>query len=96
MREKTIFPSQFNLIWVVQSSIKKYFRSLLTQITCISIAVSSHRGAARDRHGRGAGCGGRGLIRRENVMAGQALGLVSDQTARGRMMWLADGEVVWS
>jgi hypothetical protein len=47
------------VIWVVQSSIKKYFHSLLTQITCLSIAVPSHRGAARDRHGRGAGCGGR-------------------------------------
>jgi len=27
----------------------------------MSLAVPSHRGAARDRHGRGAGCGGRGL-----------------------------------
>ena len=26
----------------------------------ISLAVSPHRGAARDRHGRGVGCGGRG------------------------------------
>jgi len=32
----------------------------LTQISRISPAVPSHRGAARDRHGRGAGCGGRG------------------------------------
>ena len=48
------------LIWgVVQSPIKKYFRSFLTQITCISLAVPSHRGAARDRHERGAGCDGR-------------------------------------
>jgi len=27
--------------------------------------VSSHRGAYRDRHERGAGCGGRGSVRRE-------------------------------
>jgi hypothetical protein len=30
-----------------------------TQISNISLAVLSHRGAARDRHGRGTGCGGR-------------------------------------
>src|ERR1700689_4580855 len=51
--------STVKAIWVVQSSIKKYFHSLLTQITCLSPAVPSHRGAVRDRHGRGAGCGGR-------------------------------------
>jgi hypothetical protein len=43
----------------VQPPLQKYFRFLLTQITCLSPAVLSHRGAARDRHGRGAGCGGR-------------------------------------
>ena len=31
----------------------------LTQISHITPAVPSHRGAARDRHERGAGCGGR-------------------------------------
>src|ERR1700722_13432395 len=45
----------------VQPLLQKYFRSLLKQITCLSPAVLSHRGAARDRHGRGAGCGGRKL-----------------------------------
>jgi hypothetical protein len=45
----------------VQPPLQKYFRSLLTQITCLFPAVLSHRGAARDRHGRGAGCGGRKL-----------------------------------
>jgi hypothetical protein len=49
--------------------------SLFPQITCLFPAVSSHRGAARDRHGRGAGCGGRGLIRRGYVIAGQAKSL---------------------
>ena len=27
------------MIWAVQSPLQKYFRSLLTQITCISLAV---------------------------------------------------------
>src|SRR5437667_12779880 len=34
-------------------------------------AVLSHRGAARDRHGRGAGCGGRESVRRCQGMAGR-------------------------
>src|SRR5207249_5064536 len=33
--------------------------------------VPSLRGAARDRHGRGAGCGGRGSVRRCQGMAGR-------------------------
>jgi hypothetical protein len=49
----------------VQPSSQKFFRSLLTQITCICFAVPSHRGAVRDRHGRGAGCGGRGMSKDE-------------------------------
>jgi hypothetical protein len=53
-----------NLICPVQSCLKKYFCSGLTQITSISLAVSSPRGAYRDRHGRGAGCGGRGSAKR--------------------------------
>src|ERR1700682_2163616 len=44
----------------VQPLLQKYFCSPLTQITSISPAVSSPTGAYRDRHGRGAGCGGRG------------------------------------
>jgi hypothetical protein len=48
----------------VQSCLQKYFRSRLTQITSISLAVSSPRGAYRDRHGRGMGCGGRGSVGR--------------------------------
>ena len=49
----------FKLICPVQSHFKKYSASPLTQITSISPAVLSPRGAARDRHGRGTGCGGR-------------------------------------
>ena len=59
LRENAILLKRIKLIWAVQSPLQKYFRFLLTQITCLSPAVLSHRGAARDRHGRGAGCGGR-------------------------------------
>jgi hypothetical protein len=45
----------------VQSPLKKYPDSIPTQITSITFAVSSHRRGDRDRHGRGAGCGGREL-----------------------------------
>ena len=36
------------------------------------------RGAARDRHGRGTGRGGRGSIKRAIVVVGRSFGLVSD------------------
>jgi hypothetical protein len=48
----------------VQPCCQKYFRFRLAQIKSISPAVSSHTGAYRDRHGRGAGCGGRGSVGR--------------------------------
>jgi hypothetical protein len=48
----------------VQSCLQKYFHSRLTQIKSISLAVPSPRGAHRDRHGRGMGCGGRGSVGR--------------------------------
>jgi hypothetical protein len=44
----------------VQPHFLKYSHSRFTQIKSISSAVPPHRGAYRDRHGRGAGCGGRG------------------------------------
>ena len=37
---------------VVQSHLQKYLPSGSTQIKSISIAIPSHRGAFRDRHGR--------------------------------------------
>jgi hypothetical protein len=43
---------------------QKYFASPVGQITDLTPRVSSHRGAYRDRHGRGMGCGGRGSVRR--------------------------------
>src|SRR5437868_14364391 len=55
----------------VQPLLQKYFASRLTQITSRSLTVPSHRGAARDRHGRGAGCGGRDGVRRAMAVAGR-------------------------
>jgi hypothetical protein len=43
----------------VQPFREKYSAFAVGQIISTSSPVSSHRGAARDRHGRGAGCGGR-------------------------------------
>ena len=59
LRVKSNFSSRINVIWVVQSRLKKYSDFPKAQITSIFAAVPPHRGAYRDRHGRGAGCGGR-------------------------------------
>jgi hypothetical protein len=42
LRQNAVLLKRINVIWVVQSSIKKYSRSLLTQITCISLAIPAH------------------------------------------------------
>ena len=58
-REK--FSFGFNLIWVVQSPLQKYSRSLLTQITCISLAIPAHtEGRFAIVTNVGSGCDGRG------------------------------------
>jgi hypothetical protein len=47
------FPNSFNVIWVVQMGLEKYFRFLSGQITGLFRAIPcSMRGAFRDRHGR--------------------------------------------
>jgi hypothetical protein len=56
--------NRISLMLAVQSCLQKDFRSRSTQIRTISLAVSSQGGAYRDRHGRGAGCGGRGSVGR--------------------------------
>src|SRR6266403_2662322 len=56
--------------WFVQPLLQKYFCSRLTQISSLSRAVLSHRGACA-RHERGAGCGGRGSVGRCQGMAGR-------------------------
>ena len=48
---------------------QKYSASLFTQITCVSLPSRPTRGAARDRHGRGTGCGGRGRCQKTNDIA---------------------------
>ena len=56
----------------VQPPLQKYSDFPKTQITCITFPVLSHRGAARDRHGRGTGCGGRRRrLRRERLTCGR-------------------------
>src|ERR1700690_4464192 len=56
LRDQRNLLNRINLIWVVQSSSQKYSGSLLTQITCISLAIPAHtQGAFRDRHGRRVG-----------------------------------------
>ena len=42
MRENAVLLKRINVIWVVQSHSQKYSRSLLTQITCISLAIPAH------------------------------------------------------
>ena len=42
LRGEGKFSFAFNLIWPVQSSLQKYFGSLLTQITCLSFAIPAH------------------------------------------------------
>jgi hypothetical protein len=64
MRPQVDLLRLIKLIWVVQSCLQKYFAFPSPQIISRTFPVSSHRGAARDRHGRGAGCGGRGSVLR--------------------------------
>jgi hypothetical protein len=53
-RGNVVLLKRINVIWAVQSPLQKFFRSLLTQITCISLAVSSHwRGGSRSSRTRG-------------------------------------------
>jgi hypothetical protein len=89
-------PDGLVLTRAVQSPLQKYFHFLLTQITSRTLAVLPHRGAYRDRHGRGAGCGGRESSgarwdggagwrkAREQFPGAQTNGA------------LADGKIVWS
>jgi hypothetical protein len=70
-RLKKKFPFRFNLICPVQSHFQKYSPSRLPQIKSISATVPPHRGAYRDRHGRGAGCGGRGSAQTYELARGR-------------------------
>ena len=72
----------------VESRLKKYFRFRPPQITSRTFRIPPHRGAYRDRHGRGVGCGGRGSVLRAMGLQGGVFESVSDQRARGREMLL--------
>jgi hypothetical protein len=78
----------------VQPLREKYSASFFTQITCLIPAIPPERGAFRDRHERGLGCGGRDSVGREEVVAGRVSR--ERQPARRRTAQVADGEIVWS
>jgi len=52
LRAETNLSNRIKAIWVVQSCLKKYFPSRLTQITSISFASRPFGGAFRHRHER--------------------------------------------
>ena len=63
LRVKFNLRSDFNVIWVVQSPRQKYFAGPVGQISATSSPRPfPARGAYRDRHERGMGCGGRGSV----------------------------------
>jgi len=60
----------------VESPLQKYFCFRPPQIKSTTLASHPTRGAYRDRHGRGAGCGGRGsVLRATGSQGGLAKGL---------------------
>src|ERR1700730_5666529 len=70
-RQKRKSLRRIKLICPVQPHLQKYFPSRLPQINSTTPHVSPHRGAYRDRHGRGVGFGGRGSARAHDVIAGR-------------------------
>src|SRR6267154_4957194 len=70
----------------VESPLQKYFTSPVGQIISTNSRCLTHRGAYRDRHGRGMGCGGRGSVLRAKGLQGGFFESVSDQRAGGREM----------
>ena len=78
------------------ASSEKIFCFSEIQIRVIFAPVPSHRGASRDRHGRGAGCGGRGcadnercLMRTEKSCGPDTPTLVSSSAMKERGMTVA-------
>jgi hypothetical protein len=59
LRAKTNFPSAFNVIWLVQRPRKNIPLYNSENQKYIHRHPVPLRGAFRERHGRGAGCGGR-------------------------------------
>ena len=80
----------------VQPLLQKYFVSGLTQISSLIRAVPSRQeGRIARRHERGAGCGGRGSVRRCQGMAGRVDKARELTNGTRTNDALADGEVVW-
>jgi hypothetical protein len=80
----------------VQPRLQKYSASHSGRNSFITRAVPPERGAYRDRHERGAGCGGRGGVGRAWRSQGGFFEPVSDAAARRTNDASAYGEVVWS
>src|ERR1700680_3245774 len=62
----------------VQPSLQKFSAFPVGQIISTSSPVSSHRGAARDRHRRGAGRGGRDSVGAQSWWEGGPIGIVGN------------------
>src|SRR6266581_3450392 len=63
----------------VQCLLQKYIRFHRPQITSRTFRIPPTQGAYRDRHGRGAGCGGRGSVLRAKWLQGGFYESVSGQ-----------------
>ena len=95
LRTQTNFVSRNKLICPVQSLAQKYPASRSTRNTFKSAPSRPDRGAFRDRHERGTGCGGRGGVGAQFVIAGRGPTRERSQARRTNDAG-ADGEVVWS
>jgi len=76
LRERSKFVCPLKLIWGVQSLAQKYSSFVFTEIDVHSARSAPTQGAYRDRHERGAECGGRGLCR-----------VTSGADADGEVVW---------
>jgi hypothetical protein len=105
LREKTKFPRQINLIWVVQTRSQKYSPFQRPQISGYWRRLDPARGAYRDRHERGTGCGGRGSVgaqgdRRADSFRERFAACKTNGALPGEAFWrrraAAYGKTVWS
>jgi hypothetical protein len=96
LRQNANLSKRINVIWVVQSCLKKYSAMLVGQI----ISTTSRHPVPNE--GRiaivtdvGTGCGGRGSVARATWLQGGFNSVSNERRAR-RATQRADGEVVWS
>jgi hypothetical protein len=68
MHEKSNFRSRLKLIWAVQFLAQKYSYFAFSEIMKEYCHSAPTQGAYRDRHERGAECGGRGSCRQTSGM----------------------------